>query len=203
MVKLNPLKWFKGKEDQLTDQDHVYGSSAFAGSVQKPETDQESRRDLAINIHMIEDEGLIEQIQQFCRVPTLTPIYIEKLDNEGNVVERKIEKFQETYTMDYKMLALRFYLSKLIATRWIDSIDADIYKLKFEYNIRRLKQSLEPGEYKRKAPIYDAVLFQGLMAIDDAINGRKARLMKVQLRGFEVAVSHARSGQAPSGGMAQ
>ena len=101
------------------------------------------------------------------------------------------------------MLALRFYLSKLIATRWIDNIDAEIYKLQFEYNVRRLKQSLEPSEYRRKAPIYDAVLFQGLMAIDDAINGRKARLMKVQLRGFEVAVSHQRAGQTPSGGMGQ
>ena len=59
---------------------------------------------------------------------------------------------------------------------------------------------MSAAEFQRKASLFDAMKPILLTAIDDAVNGRKARLLKVQLKGFELSVQHQQPGKPSSMG---
>lgn len=199
------LKFWKRNTETLNEMDHSYATNLFTSENGKQSSDVEMRRELGTNIHMIEDEGLTQQIEIFSKyevmVPQVERLEPIKLPETGEIIEYKpIYKVVKKELIDWNMVALRVLISKVIRTSWIDQANAEIYKEQIEYDIEELKENLSHAEYQRKGPFYDSIKFMLLTAIDDAVNGRKARLMKVQLKGFELSVQHQPQGSHVTSG---
>lgn len=193
MVTLGRLAFWKRDTPTLNEQDHFYATNLFSSENSRQTNDVEMRQALGTNIHMIEDEGLLSQIEAFSKYPVDVVTFETEVSPSGAVTSKTITKPKEL--IDWNMVSLRVLSSKVIRTSWIDPKDADIYKEELEYAVEELKENLSQAEYQRKGPFYDAVKFMLLTAIDDAVNGRKARLLKVQLKGFELSVQHQEPGR--------
>jgi hypothetical protein len=204
LVSLNPRKWGRHNTEQLNEQDHYYANNLFTSENGKLNSQVEEHQALGTNIHMIEDGGLFEQIESFCKYPQAMIIYESVVAHNQITGEPRTllqPKTVESETIDWNMMSLRELMSKIIATRWISQADADIYKEEIEYAIEEIIENLSHDEFQRKAQFYRNAKFIILTAIDDAVNGRKARLLKVQLKGFELNVQHGQpSGMTGQGG---
>lgn len=187
------LRFWRKSEEQLTEQDHFYASGLFSSENQKTQSEIDQNRDMGTNLHMITDDGLLTQIEQFCKYQVEVPKVEMIPDGKGGFVPHVTMETKDM--VDWNMIALRALCTNVLCTRWIDPRDADYYKESLEYELEELKEQMSHSEYQRKAALFDAVKPILLTAIDDAVNGRKARLLKVQIKGFEVDVRHQQPGK--------
>lgn len=141
-----------------------------AGESQRPLTEQEMMESLGINIHMIEDSRVSDILSGMsCEV---------EAGGDGKPVVRDV---------DLNMLAMVVATSKLIRTSYVDSVDAEIGQLEAErFVLRQLigmnEDTFELGGYN----FLDAVSQIIKTAWSDAKMGRKAKLLKVTAKTFEV-----------------
>lgn len=128
---------------------------------------------LGINIHMIEDEILkvahANFIQQYTR------------DKEGNPTP--------TGPPDLNMLALLWLSSKLIRTSFLEPIDSKIGMLTTELMISRMELMMEKRTYELGGTnLIEAIGEVIMTAYADAMNGRKAKLLKLSGRTTELRI---------------
>jgi len=133
------------------------------GDTQRGIPDQELLQELGINIHMLEDDNLTALLKAL------------STSNKKNE--------------DLDDLALRVMSSKLIRSSWLDPIDTMIGQLEAERLITRIEMNMNEDEYEYGGTnLLEAISKIIQTAYSDAKDGRKAKLLKVSPRVFEIAM---------------
>lgn len=153
------------KEDTETRSALKY--AALVGEAQHPITSQEMYQQLGINVHIIEDDKLIELLER-----------LSFAKNDNDEVE-----------VDKDSLALRVMASKLIRSSWLDPLDSIIGQLEAERLVNRIEMNMNEDEYEYGGTnLLEAFLKLIQTAYSDAKDGRKAKLLKVTPRVFEIGM---------------
>ncbi len=152
------------KENQEVRNAMKYG--AVMGEAGRPVTDQEMMESLGINIHVIEDERLTSMLERAA------------FQNNGN-----------EEGVDLNLFSLRIMTSKLIRSSWVDRIDAMIGQLEAERLVNRIELNMDEDTYEYGGTnLLDAMVKLIQTAWSDATDGRKAKLLKVTPRVFEIGM---------------
>jgi len=142
---------------------------ALMGDAQRGIADQEIMEGLGINPHMIEDEKLNTLLDNLTRV--------------------KNPQTNEVIAIDMDALSLRVMISKLIRSSWLDPIDATIGQLEAERFITRVEMNMNEDEYEYGGTnLLESISKIIQTAYSDAKDGRKAKLLKVTPRVFEIGM---------------
>jgi len=146
------------------------------GDSQRPMTQQQMMEQLGINIHMIEDDTVKQMLQSMS---------VEVKENNGKLVT--------TGNIDVNMLAMLVMTSKLIRTSFVDPIDSEIGMLDAERFVIRQEIDFDEETYELGGSnLNDAISQLIKTAWCDAKNGRKAKLLKVTAKTFEVRMPEAK-----------
>jgi hypothetical protein len=182
----------KGISDEEKTVIAAYGNALIA-SDNRPPSAVEERKELEINIHMIEDEGLLQKLDALCAITINEPLY-----NRDGTLSIHPETGQPMFIQKQLIrewaLALRVYASKVLATRNIDPYDAETAKIRLRRNVLEIKRNMNRKERALFSEFIDAVKEYCESALDDAKNGRKGMLLKVQQKRLEVGLSHNKAG---------
>ena len=156
-----------GKQEIKTALTH----GILTGQSTRTQMSHEERMSLLINIHLIEDENIIDTINTFI-----------KFCADNNVI-------------DFDLFALRILVSKLIRTSRLERIDAYILMLKARQIIRRIEMNM-PNELVEAGVLNYIESIEILLetAFCDAAGGWKAKLTKVTPRYFEVTMPESKKG---------
>ena len=149
------------------------------GDSSRPLTQQQMMEQLGINIHMIEDDTVKQMLQSMS---------VELQENNG--------KLMATGNIDVNMLAMIVMTSKLIRTSFVDPIDSEIGMLDAERFVIRQEIDYDEETYELGGSNLNDALSQLIKtAWCDAKNGRKAKLLKVMAKTFEVRTPEAKKGE--------
>lgn len=166
------FKLFRRNKEQNPELKSATTYATVLGESQRSPMDRELMEQLGINIHLIEDEGLNNLLNQLAILK----------DKDGNPNE-----------YDMNALALRVMASKLIRGSWVDPIDVEIAQLELECFMDRIEMSLDEDAYEFGGTnLLEAIAKVIYTAWSDAKGGRKAKLMKVRARVLETAITEAR-----------
>jgi len=143
--------------------------AALMGSMSRPPDVKEMMDELGINIHMIEDDKL--------------NIFLENIA----LIKNGDDKVED---IDLNALALRIMSTKLIRASWVDPIDVEIAQLELERLINRVEMDMDEDTYEYGGTnLLEAMSKVIQTAWADAKNGRKAKLMKVTPKVFEITMT--------------
>ena len=156
----------RNKGDGNTETKLVGMHAVLMGDSQRPLSESEMIEQLGINIHIIEDDKLNSFLEQICLIK----------DKQGKVLD-----------VDLNALALRIMATKLIRSSWVDPIDVDIAQLELERLINRVEMDMDEDTYEYGGTnLLEAIAKVVQTAWSDAKGGRKAKLLKVSPRVFEI-----------------
>lgn len=142
----------------------------LSGDSMRPQSEQEMIEQLGINYHMLEDDELSR---------ILMNLAITK--NDGQEAE-----------IDLNALAMRIDASKVIRASYVEPIDAEIAQLEAERSVNRIELSLNEDTYEYGGTnLLEAYSRFVKTAWSDATKGRKAKLLKVISKSFEVNIPEA------------
>jgi len=160
------FKLFKRKKPQNTELQNASAYAVLLGDSQKSPQEMEILERQGINIHMIEDSNL--------------NTYLEKM----SVIENNGKS-----EVDLNAFALRIMATKLIRASWVDPIDVDIAQLELERLINRVEMDMDEDTYEYGGTnLLEAIAKVIQTAWSDAKGGRKAKLLKVTPRVFEISM---------------
>ena len=169
------IKRILGKKKEDDPLKHVALHGMVAGESQRPLTQQQLMQELGINIHMIEDENVNALLGSMS-------VDVEN-DGNGNPIVKDV---------DLNMLAMIIMTSKLIRTSFVDPIDSEIGQLDAERFVIRQELDLDEETYELGGTNLNDALSQLIKTgWSDAKNGRKAKLLKVLAKTFEVRIPEA------------
>lgn len=135
-------------------------------------SDREALMNLGINREMITDDNLF-------RILGLLTVRTED-NGDGKPIVQDINP---------NMLAIRIMASQLIRCSFVDPIDAEIAMLESDRLIKRIEIVMDEDTYEYGgANFLDACNEIIKTAWCDAKNGRKAKLLKVMLKSFEITM---------------
>lgn len=161
--------FLRRRKDDKTDVKIALAHGILAGESQRQQLEQELMRDLQINIHIIEDENVVETINAF----------INYCAQQGE--------------LDFDLFALRNLVSKLIRASRLDRIDAYILTLEAQEILQRIEMNMSEDLVKAGVLNYiESINILLQTAFCDAIGGWKAKLLKVTPRYFEVTMPEAK-----------
>lgn len=162
------FKWFRRNKDENKEAKVAIAHGILAGSSQNPMDEQRLMEELNINIHMIEDKPLNDFLSDIATIK----------DDKGNVTE-----------YDLNVVALRVLASKLIRTSYVDPIDVDIAQLEVDRLINRVEMNMDEETYEYGGTnLLEAMGKIIQTAWSDAKIGRKAKLLKVSPRVYEITI---------------
>jgi hypothetical protein len=163
------LDFFKrrGKGKELTEQQKISIHSIFSGESSRSLSEREDAALLGINREMIHDDSLEK--------------WLEKLS--------VLKSEEDEPIVDMNMMALRIKSSCLIRTSFVDPIDARIHMLEAEQFVERVELDMDEDTYDYGGTNFlEAVKDVIVTGWSDSVNGRKAKLLKVTSKAFEVSV---------------
>ena len=180
------LDRLRGKNGQGDGVLEAYANT-FVASNASTASETEMRKELEINIHMIEDEGLLKKLDALCLVKFHKPLYND--DGSPKLDENKNQLSEEKSYVRQWALALRVYSSKVLATRYLDPYDAETAKFRLRRNFLKIKRDMDVKERGFFGNFIDATREYCESAIDDSKNGRKPLLLKVNQKRLEVGLN--------------
>lgn len=164
---LNILR--RGKKEP-SDLQKAVMANIITSDAGRTASEREDAALLGINLNMIQDEGLTKWLDRLSVIKTD--------GHDGNPGEAIV---------DLNMLALRFMCSSLIRTSYVEPIDAEIAMMETEQFVNRIELQLPEDSYEfGGSNLLEAICAVIKTSWADAVNGRKAKLLKVSPRVFEV-----------------
>jgi hypothetical protein len=148
--------------------------------------DAEARKEEGINKDMIEDEKLMAILEGLISVEWTEQVPEVNSDSTSTTLTYKAVKHQRYNPW---AAALRVYVSKVLATRYIDPLDVEISKLRLRRNFLKIKRKMNPRERAMFGDFIDGVLEYCVSSLDDTKGGRKALLLKVTQKKLEVGLN--------------
>jgi hypothetical protein len=154
--------------------------------------DAEARKEEGINKDMIEDEKLMAILEGLISIK-----WIEKIPKVSSNATSTTIEYEEVEHQRYNpwAAALRVYVSKVLATRYIDPYDVEISKLRLRRNFLKIKRKMNPRERAMFGDFIDGVLEYCVSSLDDTKGGRKALLLKVTQKKLEVGLNRGVTGK--------
>lgn len=169
----------RGKRDP--EYSKALGLAYTQGQGQKPLSEQEWREQLGINYELLHDEFIEAMLQARCYKPGRI---VKIKDDGGN--EREIIVPE----LDRDMAALRTLMSHLNRTSFITSEEGELIKLYMERTIIGIEMKMDEDDYDLgEGNLLDAINVLIRLAVDDAVEGRKAKLIKTIPRRTEITVN--------------
>jgi hypothetical protein len=163
------------------------GKVAFAHGItiadaQRSQSDYEAARELGINLHMINDDKVNSFLEGMAINTTMGKDPVSKKDV---IIRSAVPKYAAVFIAR----------SSLIRTSMIDPIDAQIGMLETKDLLLEVQMSMSEEEFEGGgALMLDAVKLITDTAWLDAQGGRKAKLMKVSPKSYEVSFKEAKKG---------
>lgn len=183
MPELNPLHWFRRDNRQQLREEASLAIPIMASDSARAPSDIETQQQLGINIHMIESDDLMDDLTKLAERHYRIPAFNDGkpvVDEKGNHV------FEERVFYHPVFMTLKVHMDKLFSTRYLDPIDAEIAICQVEYEFNKLKMQLNYEEYTQWGSYIDALKRMAVSAICDSKKGRKAQLMKITSRAYEM-----------------
>jgi len=162
------LNWLlkRNKNDGKADANLALTHGILAGESQRPVSEREQMMELGINIHTIEDEYVVDTINAF------------------------INFCAKRGVLNFDLFALRNLVTKLIRTSRLDRIDAYILTLKSRQILRDIEMNMDDDAVRSGVLNYiESIEILLTTAFSDAIDGWKAKMLKVNPRYFEVKMA--------------
>jgi len=163
------FKFLRRNKKDNKETNLVATHALLMGGASRPVSETEMMEQLGINIHMIEDDKLNS--------------FLEKI----SIIKDGDDKVED---IDLNTLALRIMSTKLIRASWVDPIDVDIAQLEVEALIDRIELDMDEDTYEfGGSNLLEAMGKVIQTAWSDAKGGRKAKLMKVTPRVYEISMT--------------
>lgn len=168
------------------------GKVAFAHGItiadtQRSQSDYEAARELGINLHMINDDKVNAFLESMA---VTTSVGKDPITKKEVLIRTAVPKYAAVFIAR----------SSLIRTSMIDDVDANIGMLETRCLLRRVRMSMTEEEYEGGgALMLDAVKLITDTAWLDARGGRKAKLMKVSPKSYEVSFKDGKKGDQGGG----
>jgi hypothetical protein len=159
----------------------------------------QARENLEINIHAIEDEGLLAKLDKLCILPEQrsfawynncgqivsigmsAPVGVENVHSKEVVVK-------QAEIVPWAM-ALRVLVSKVMPTRFIEKRNVVTYKNRVRADIMKIKRTMSREDRKMFVPFVNEVELYVLTGLDDSVSGQKMLALKTSGRHLKVGVS--------------
>lgn len=158
-----------------------------------------ARGELEINIHTIEDEGLIRALDKLCVIPAKKSFLW--YDTDGNMVGEGLVNPSDSKNVVSKefvvapatlvpwALAARAAMSKVMSARFIEKRCAVTYKNRLRCDFMKIKRTMSREDRKMFVPFLNQIEMYCLTALDDAVNGQKMLALKTSGKHLKVGVS--------------
>lgn len=157
-----------------------------------------ARGELEINIHTIEDEGLVRALDKLCIIPAKKTILWYNKD--GNIVGYGIspppeskDVFSREFEVPAKLvpwaLAARAAMSKVMSTRFIEKRSVVTYKNRLRCDFMKIKRTMSREDRKMFVPFLNQIEMYCLTALDDDVNGQKMLALKTSGKHLKVGVT--------------
>jgi hypothetical protein len=157
-----------------------------------------ARGELEINIHTIEDEGLMRKIDMLCVIPEKTIMLW--YNSDGNIVGQGIsappgskDVTSRPFVYPAKLvpwaLAARAAMSKVMSTRFIEKRNAIAYKNRTRCDFMKIKRTMSREDRRLFVPFLNEIELYCLTALDDCVNGQKMLALKTSGKHLKVGVS--------------
>lgn len=217
MPDLNPMHWFHKDDRQRQREEVSLAIPVLASDSARTPSDIETQQQLGINIHMIESDELMNNLTKLAErhykiplmqeVPMVTKEGVCVIDANGEQVYNKQpinDKegnpiFEERVFYHPVFFTLKVHLDKLFSTRYLDPIDADIAIHQVKYDFNELKMQLSYEEFSQWNGYIDALQRMAISAICDSKKGRKAQLMKITSKTYEMRLRSMEEGKKGMG----
>jgi hypothetical protein len=150
---------------------------------------QQSRDNLEINIHTIEDSGLTRQLDALSIQPEreyTIPIY----DPLNPTLKLRDEKITVPARPVSWALALRVAVSSVTPTRFITKKQGMMYKNRLRADFLRIKRNMTREERQMFLDYINQVEIFCCEAIDDAVDGQKMLALKTTGKSMRVKVNN-------------
>lgn len=172
MGVLGILSKLRGKGGaQASEFDKAVVHALVSADTQRSETEHEEARLLAINKPLLMDDWLLGTLERLA------------------VIEWTDDKGQPRVHVDWDALAMRTKDSPVLRGSYVDPIDAQIRMVKSRRFAGRIELMTSEDEYELGATnFYEAMDDHYATTWADATNGRKAKLLKVSPRQFEISM---------------
>lgn len=192
MSFLDPRNWFKGDRGQRAREEAAMAIPIMASESGRSPSDVETQQQLGINIHMIESDSLMDDLSKLAERRYRVPIF-----NDGKLVQdsKGNPLYEERVYFHPVFMALKVHLDKLFSTRYLDPIDVDIAICNVEYEFNKLKMQLSYEEFTQWSSYIEALKRMAISAICDSKKGRKAQLMKITSKGYELRMHSIQEGK--------
>jgi hypothetical protein len=181
-------KFFNNQNSQDDELLYSYGHGLVSAATQQSPSDIEMRKELDINIHMIEDEGLVKKLDNLCTIEVRRPYFNE----DGTMVFRKDAQGNDVPAISVEYiprpwaLSARTAISKVTPTRNITAFDVETYKLELENTFEEIKEKMSPSDLSLFGEFLDLVLLYAKQSLDDAVGGQKSLVLKMNSKRYEV-----------------
>jgi hypothetical protein len=172
-----PAVFNRGTPKLTTGEKMAYSHGLVVADSGRTQSELEQIRELGINRLMIDDDKLDQFLESFSIKIAYIP---DPKDPKG-------KKMVPVKIPVHKWAAVFMARSSLIRTSYVDNIDAQIGMIRSRRLLRKVKMTLSEEEYEEGAALLlEAVGMICDTAWCDAIDGRKAKLMKVNPKTFEI-----------------
>jgi hypothetical protein len=175
----------RGTRPKLSPAEEMaYSHGLVVADSGRTQSEIEHIRELGINRDLIDDDKLDQFLESFSMQTVLQPD------------PKDPKKMREVRIAVPRWAAVFIARSSLIRTSYMDPIDAAIGQIRTRRLLRKVKMSMSEEEYENGgALLLDAVRLITDTAWCDAINGRKAKLLKVSPKTFEIQWRDQQKGQ--------
>jgi hypothetical protein len=157
------------KKNERTDAQNAFIHGVLAGDVTKAPDEQQLERDLGINLNMIKDDRLNNLLDGLAAQ--------QVTDADGKT----------TVQFDLDMVALRLQTTHLIRTSFLSPLDAQIGMLRARRLMRKIKMKMSHEVFEAGGGNIVEACNQIIdTSYNDAVEGKKAMLLKVYERKYEI-----------------
>jgi hypothetical protein len=171
------------------DPDAAAYAQQLMASQDTPDAASQSSRDaLEINIHTIEDPGLLRQLDALCIIPAQPDRVIRMLDGKGGIIEIPITG-SPARPVSWA-LALRVAISSVTPTRFITKKLAVLYKNRLRAEFLNIKRHMKREDRDLLTDFINQIEIYCCEAIDDAVDGQKMLALKTTGKSMRVKVNN-------------
>lgn len=184
---------FKKQESQYNPAAESYAQALLNSASAPSANEEQSMRELEINIHTIKDESLVRKLEQLSITPEKKYV-IPAYDENG-----KRKAMDDTITIPAQpvpwALAASVAVSKVFASRFITNYDAVTYKNRIRNEFLKIKRNMSREDRYLFGSFLNEIELYALTAIDDSVNGQKMLSLKTSGRHLRVGVSTGQQSQ--------
>jgi hypothetical protein len=177
------------KQHQYDPDSVAYAQQLLASQDPPDAASQQARDNLEINIHTIEDNGLMRQLDNLCIIPAQHDKEIVTYYDNGEVANRIPISGSPAKPIPWA-LALRVAVSAVNCTRFINKKQAVMYKNQLRNDCLKIKRDMNRSDREMFTHYINQIERYCCEAIDDSVDGQKMLALKTTGKSMRVRVNN-------------